>query len=241
SVAHQRRSVLIIGGGDGLAAREVFKFPEVASLTIVDIDPAITDFARDNLLMRELNKNSMRDPRTRIVNADAWKYLENDSGIYDVIIVDLPDPDNLTLSRLYSRTFYRLLSRKLSRGGVIVTQATSPLYSNKAFWCIYNTFAATENPLYANETASDTVKLDARAFHAYVPSFGEWGFVMASNAPIEWDSIKVTVSGQYVSSEYLKHMGNFPEDIDFVETEVNSIDTHVVKTYYEEGWDRWAL
>jgi len=241
SAAHQRRNILIIGGGDGLAAREVFKFPEVASLTIVDIDPAITDFARDNLLMRELNKNSMRDPRTRIVNADAWKYLENDSSIFDVIIIDLPDPDNLTLSRLYSRTFYRLLSRKLSRGGVIVTQATSPLYSNKAFWCIYNTFAAIENPLYANETASDTVRLDVQAFHSYVPSFGEWGFVMASNLPIDWDKIKVAVPGQYVSTEYLKSMGNFPEDIDFVETEVNSIDTHVVKTYYEEGWDRWAL
>lgn len=241
SAAHRAESVLIIGGGDGLAAREVFKFPQVKALTLVDIDPAITDFARDNLVMRELNKNSLRDPRTRIINDDAWKFLENDKTIYDVMIIDLPDPDNLTLSRLYSRTFYRMLSRKLSRGGIIVTQATSPLYSHRAFWCVHNTMAAVENPLYANEIASETRYLEAHAYHAYIPSFGEWGFAMAANAPIEWENIKIPVQGQFVTSEYFQAMGKFPDDIDHVTTEVNSIDTHVIKSYYEEGWDRWAL
>lgn len=241
SVAHRAENILIIGGGDGLAAREVYKFPSVKHLTIVDIDPAITNFARDNVLMRELNRDSMRDARTRIVNADAWKHLEADENIYDVMIIDLPDPDNLTLSRLYSRTFYRLLSRKLARGGIIVTQATSPLYSHKAFWCIYNTFSATENPLYANDTASSTQTLEAKAYHTYVPSFGEWGFVMASNAPIAWEKIKISVPSRFVTGEYLQAMGTFPEDIDFVETEANSIDTHIIKSYYEEGWDLWAL
>lgn len=241
SAAHRAENILIIGGGDGLAAREVYKFTSVKSLTIVDIDPAITNFARDNQLMRALNKDSMRDSRTRIINADAWKQLESDDNFYDVIIIDLPDPDNLTLSRLYSRTFYRLISRKLSRGGIIVTQSTSPLYSHKAFWCIYNTFLATENPLYANDTASSTQTLDARAYHTYVPSFGEWGFVMASNAPIDWEKIKITVPAQFVSNEYLQTMGTFPEDMDHVETEINSIDTHIIKNYYEEGWDKWAL
>ena len=241
SAAHRHENILIIGGGDGMAAREVFKFPGVKKLTVVDIDPAITEFAKNNPLMRQLNKESMRDPRVTIVNADAWKHLESDQQIYDVIIIDLPDPDDLTLSRLYSRTFYRLLSRKLSRGGQIVTQSTSPLYSHKAFWCIYNTFSATENPLYANETASETVYLQAKAYHSYVPSFGEWGFVMASNSPIDWEKLQVKVPGRFVTTEYLKAMGNFPEDMDHVDTDVNSIDTHVVKTYYDEGWERWAL
>jgi spermidine synthase len=241
SAAHRAENILIIGGGDGLAAREVYKFASVKSVTIVDIDPAITNFAKDNQLMRELNKESMRDPRTRIINADAWKHLESDENFYDVIIIDLPDPDNLTLSRLYSRTFYRLISRKLSRGGTIVTQSTSPLYSHKAFWCIYNTFLATENPLYANDTASSTQTLDAKAYHTYVPSFGEWGFVMASNAPIDWEKIEIKVPARFVSNEYLLSMGTFPEDMDQVETEINSIDTHIIKNYYEEGWDKWAL
>ncbi|GAB1354609.1 MAG TPA: polyamine aminopropyltransferase [Candidatus Rifleibacterium sp.] len=239
--AHSRRNILVIGGGDGLAAREILKFTEVEKITIVDIDPAITTFARDNLLMRNLNKDSMRNPKTLIVNDDAWKYLENVPEMYDVIIIDLPDPDNLSLSRLYSKTFYRLLAGKLARGGKIVTQATSPLYAHKAFWCIYNTFATIENPLFKSDTASETVYLQPEAYHCYVPSFGSWGFVMASNAPFSWQNIEITVPARFVNNDFIKVMNRFPPDIARVETDVNTIDTHVVKSYYEEGWEKWAL
>jgi len=241
SAAHSRRNVLVIGGGDGLAAREIFKFSDVEHLTVVDIDPAITNFARDNLLMRELNKNSLRDTRTRIVNEDAWKYLESAPDMYDVVIIDLPDPDDLSLSRLYSKTFYRLLAQKLARGGKIVTQATSPLYSHKAFWCIHNTLAQIENPLVKSENASETIFLQPEAYHCYVPSFGSWGFVMASNTPFNWQNIEVRVPARFVNSDYLKVMNRFPSDIARVDTEINSIDTHIVRTYYEEGWDKWSL
>lgn len=239
--AHSRRNILVIGGGDGLAAREILKFAEVEKITIVDIDPAITTFARDNLLMRDLNKDSMRNPKTLIVNDDAWKYLENVPEMYDVIIIDLPDPDNLSLSRLYSKTFYRLLAGKLARGGKIVTQATSPLYAHKAFWCIYNTFAAIENPLFKSDTASGTIYLQPEAYHCYVPSFGSWGFVMASNAHFDWQNIEITVPARFVNNDFIKVMNRFPPDIARVETDVNTIDTHVVKSYYEEGWEKWAL
>ena len=239
--AHSRRNILVIGGGDGLAAREILKFTEVEKITIVDIDPAITTFARDNLLMRNLNKDSMRNPKTQIVNDDAWKYLENVPEMFDVIIIDLPDPDNLSLSRLYSKTFYRLLAGKLARGGKIVTQATSPLYAHKAFWCIYNTFATIENPLFKSDTASETVYLQPEAYHCYVPSFGSWGFVMASNAPFSWQNIEITVPARFVNNDFIKVMNRFPPDIARVETDVNTIDTHVVKSYYEEGWEKWAL
>lgn len=241
SSAHSRRNILIIGGGDGLAAREILKFSEVEKLTIVDIDPAITEFAKNNQLMRDLNKDSMRHPKTTIVNDDAWKYLENAAEMFDVIIIDLPDPDNLSLSRLYSRTFYRLLAQKLSRGGKIVTQATSPLYSHKAFWCIYNTFTATENPLFKADAASAAICLEAKAYHCYVPSFGSWGFVMGSNTPINWDKIVINAAGKYVTTDYLKAMVQFPPDIARIETDINTIDTHVIKTYYEDGWEKWAL
>jgi spermidine synthase len=241
AAAHSRRNILVIGGGDGLAAREILKFADVEKLLIVDIDSAITNFARDNQMMRELNCNSLRNPKTRIINDDAWKFLEKDNEIYDVIIVDLPDPDDLTLSRLYSRSFYRLLAHKLAHGGKIVTQATSPLYSHKAFWCIYNTLHAIENPLYKSENASETLTLEAAAYHCYVPSFGTWGFVMASNTPINWKDIRIKVPTRFIKGDYLKTMNVFPLDIQHVETEINTIDTHAVKSYYEEGWERWAL
>ena len=241
AAAHSRRNILVVGGGDGLAAREILKFAEVEKLTIVDIDPAITEFARNNQLMRSLNKDSMRNPKTLIVNDDAWKFLEKDQQLYDVIIIDLPDPDDLSLSRLYSRTFYRLLAQKLARGGKIVTQATSPLYSHKAFWCIYNTFKAIENPMYKSETASETVYLEAKAYNCYVPSFGTWGFVMASNTPINWEKISIDLPARFANTDCIQVMQHFPPDIGFIETEINTIDTHVIKTYYEEGWELWAI
>lgn len=240
--APSHENILIIGGGDGLAAREILKYPDVGSLTVIDIDPAITNFAKNNKMMRKLNKDSFRNAKTKIINDDAWKYLENATSTYDIIYIDLPDPDNLTVSRLYSTTFYKLLSHKISRHGIIVTQATSPLYSHKAFWCIYNTFKQVDNPyLIADKTASGTPKLEAYAYHTYVPSFGEWGFVLASPSPINWDRIKVKLPLRFLTTEYLHTMFTFPPDMAYMMTKPNTIDTHIVKTYYDEGWDEWTM
>ncbi len=237
-----RNSVLVIGGGDGLAAREILKYDDVEKLTVIDIDPAITNFARNNSLMRKLNNDSFRNPKVTIINADAWKKLEEIQDFFDVIIIDLPDPDDLTLSRLYSRTFYRLIANKLSRHGIIVTQATSPLYSHKAFWCIFNTLKSIENPFEIDiPGTSESKKLHAAAYHAYIPSFGEWGFVMASPMPILWNKLRISVSTKFLSNDFLPSMTNFPEDIGHVDTLLNTINTHSVKVYYEEGWDSWTL
>ncbi len=241
SSAHSRRNILIIGGGDGLAAREVFKYEDVEQLVLVDIDPAITNFSKDNQMMRALNKDSMRNAKIQIVNDDAWKYLEKTDQLFNVMIIDLPDPDDLTLSRLYSKTFYRLLSQRLARGGKIVTQATSPLYARKAFWCIYNTFAATDNFSYKDDLATESRKLETEGYQCYVPSFGNWGFVMASNVPIKWNSIEIKVPSRFVDTGYVQTMNQFPIDMSYLETDVNTIDTHVVKSYYEEGWESWSL
>jgi spermidine synthase len=235
-------SILIIGGGDGLAAREVLKYSDVKKLTVIDIDPAITDFARDNMLMRKLNNDSFRNPKTTVLNADAWKKLEEIQEFFDVIIIDLPDPDNLTLSRLYSKTFYRLIANKLARHGIVVTQATSPLYSHKAFWCIFNTIRSIENPYEINlPNASESKTLYPVAYHTYIPSFGEWGFIIASPMPIFWNKLKLSVPTKFLSNDFLPAMANFPADIDHIETLPNTIDTHPVKAYYEEGWDKWTL
>lgn len=241
SSAHSRKDVLIIGGGDGIAAREVLKFSDTERIKIVDIDPAITDFAKNNPMMKLINKEAMSNPKVTIVNDDAWKYLENDKSTYDVIIIDLPDPDNISLSRLYSTTFYRLLSKKLNAGGKIVTQATSPVYSTTAFWCILNTFKAVDNPLFFDEKDENRPKLFAEGYRSYVPSFGEWGFVMASNVPFEWDQIKVVNPGRYLDTKTLQGMNDFPPDIAYEKTEPNTIDTHIIKVYYEKGWNKWSI
>ena len=235
SFAPKRENILILGGGDGMAAREVLKYSDAHSVTVVDIDQVVTELFRTNNFFAKLNGSSLKDSRVRVVNQDAWKYLEGSNEIYDVVIIDLPDPDDFNLSKLYSQSFYRLLSKHLSAFGIIVTQASSPLYSREAFWCIDKTLASVESPVELDE------KLHTQAYHAYIPSFGEWGFVMASPAILNWDRINLMVPTKYLSEEVLKGMTQFPGDMKMVPTEINTIDTHKVINYYESGWSQWHL
>ena len=240
AMSHVKRpeNILILGGGDGLAAREVLKYPNVKSITIVDLDPAVTDFFKSNELMRKLNANSLNDPKVTICNQDAWKFIEKDPAgkkLYDLIVIDLPDPRNIELSKLYSHSFYRMLAGRLSVGGAITVQAASPLFVRKAYWCAVKTMKSVENP-YAPKKS-----LYVEPYHAYVPSFGEWGFVLASPMPVQWDQLKLTVPTRYLNDKILRDMRDFPKDTSEVPAEVNRLNTHRITDYYEKGWEKWYV
>ncbi|MBF0408134.1 MAG: polyamine aminopropyltransferase [Candidatus Riflebacteria bacterium] len=235
SAAKNREKVLIVGGGDGLAVREVLKYPDVKNIFLVDIDNGITDFCKSNPLIASLNCNSLSDSKVQIINLDAWKFIENSREIFDVIIIDLPDPDDSSLSRLYSVSFYRLLVKHLSKSGIVATQATSPLYSRKAFWCVRNTMNSIESPYQQDKT------LNTYAYHAYIPTFGEWGFVMASPLNIQWENIEPPAGCKFLTKDNLKGMVVFSPDMDYMETELNTLNTQKIKTYYHEGWKQWHL
>lgn len=160
------KDVLILGGGDGCAAREIFEHYNPQSVTVVDLDPAVTRLAQTNEIFRKLNKDAMLDKRVKIVNADAYNFLEESDFKYDLIISDLPDPKSADLSRLFSREFFNLCRKNLKINGVLVTQATSPLYSPMAFECINKSMEA---------AGFRTLKL-----HNNVPTMGEWGWVAGS-------------------------------------------------------------
>ncbi|MGH6629940.1 MAG: polyamine aminopropyltransferase, partial [Burkholderiales bacterium] len=171
SLARPRR-VLVLGGGDGLALREILRYPSVEAVTLVDIDAQVTGLFRENLNLRKLNGGSLSDRRVTIVNNDAWRWLEARPAAgpggepFDAVFMDLPDPSNYALGRLYSAPFFRLLARHLAPHGVIATQATSPVAAREAFWCIVATLEA--------------AGLRTAPYHAIVPSFGDWGFVISS-------------------------------------------------------------
>jgi spermidine synthase len=139
SLSRRREHVLVLGGG--LAVREILKHPQVKRITLVDLDPAITDLFSSNKLLTTLN-----DPRVSVINDGAWRFLECTEQRFDVVIIDLPDPHNLSLSKLFSRSFYTLLARHLHADGLMVTQATSPVFATQAYWSIANTLAAVPSP-----------------------------------------------------------------------------------------------
>ncbi len=216
--------VLVLGGGDGLAAREILKYPEVKVLTLVDLDPAMTGLATNYGELAELNAHALADPRMHVVNTDAMKFLGEGSDTWDVIVVDFPDPNNFALGKLYTTGFYKLLKRRLASDGVAVIQSTSPLFARRSFWCIDTTLKA--------------VGFWTRPYHALVPSFGEWGYVLVAHEGSP-QRRPLPEGLRFLSEDMLATLFQFPSDMGPLPAEVNRLNNQVLVHYYEEEWSRW--
>src|SRR6266436_2664469 len=152
------RRVLILGGGDGLAVREILKYPLVESITVVDLDPEMTRIFSSNPMLTKLNHKSLLSPRVQVINADAFPWVDGNADSFDFIVIDFPDPTNYSLGKLYTTAFYRAVSRHLSAQGFLVVQSTSPMFARDSFWCIAATLKQAGLRTYP--------------YHVYVPSFG---------------------------------------------------------------------
>jgi len=227
--AYAHEKILVLGGGDGLAIREILKYNDVKQITLVDLDPAITTLFSQNIALTKLNKGSLSDKRLRIINQDAWKFLEHDEQLYDVIIIDLPDPNNISLSRLYTKSFYRLVKQHLSASGAMVTQASSPLYTREAYWSIYQSIVSID----------DKLSWRVQPYHSYIPSFGEWGFVLATRMKTNWVEQTPTVPLRYLRPAIMQTMQVFAPDIAKMAVEANDLHNHRLVSYYEKGWNYW--
>jgi spermidine synthase len=166
ALSGERRRVLVLGGGDGLALREVLRYPDVEEVTLVELDPAMTGLARDYGPLADLNDHALDDPRVTVVNADAFTWLREAPGGWDAVLVDFPDPEDTATAKLYSVEFYTLLSRVLAPGGQVAVQSGSPFFAPRTYWSIDAT-------LREAGFATTPYQVD-------VPSFGNWGFVLAA-------------------------------------------------------------
>ncbi len=219
------RRVLVLGGGDGLATREILRYPGALSITLVDLDPEMTRLFSTHSLLTQINGGALTDRRVQVVNEDAFVWLDRTRDLFDVAIADLPDPHNYSLGKLYSRSFYRLLRSRLAPGGLAVVQATSPMFARRSFWCIVETIRS--------------AGFLARPYHVYVPSFGEWGFVLAATTPYE-PPRQYPVGLRFLTVEGTSALFTFPPDMTPVPVEVNRLDNQVLVRYYEEEWQRIA-
>lgn len=231
-LAPRAAHVLILGGGDGLAAREVFRH-DVERVTLVDLDPGVTELFQSHPDLVALNVGSLNDPRLKVINQDAWKFLETASESYDVIIADLPDPKSIALSKLYSAEFYALMVQRLSAQGLIVVQSGSPLFARQGFWSVAHTIAATRTPLAPGEG------LWTLPYHVWVPSFGDWGFVMAGFRQPSDRALRLPEGLRYLTQETWEQAQVFAPDSSAMPAEINSIQSHALIGYYNAGWDEW--
>ncbi len=221
-------SVLILGGGDGLGVREVLKWSGVKKIVLVDIDPAMTKIARSYPSLKAQNSGALDDPRVALIHEDAFTYLNRSGALHSVIIADLPDPNSEALAKLYSREFYRMIRRRLAPGGMFVTQATSPLFSRDAFWCIERTVAA--------------AGFATTPYHVYVPSFGDWGFVLAKDstkAPKLTDTKLTGLALKYLTPEILSVLTVFDAESNPTIVGPSTLDRPQVVRHYERGAKRW--
>lgn len=230
-----RERVLLLGAGDGLALRQILTYSDVKHIDLVDLDPEMTRLATENHVFRQINGNAMHDPRVHVYNMDAFKFIEQSTDSYGVIIIDLPDPKDTALGKLYSREFYTLLQKRLDYAGTMVTQATSPYFAGNAFWCIRETL--------------QSVFEQAVPYQAYVPSFGLWGFVLAGNALPEPPKLiadlqkrlpNVARPLRFLQPETLPHLFTFDADIQPDTTLiVNKLDNQILVRYYETALKEW--
>ncbi len=214
------KHVLVLGGGDGLALREILKYPGVMHVDLVDLDPEVTKVSRTNPHIAELNRNSLSESRVHIHHMDAWLFVRETRNRYDAIVVDLPDPGSDSLVKLYSLEFYRMLAGLLHRDGGLSVQATSPFFTRRAFWNIVNTIRATG--------------LNVKPIHINVPSFGEWGFVLGTPFAVH-NPGKLQVPTRYLTNEMLQMLHVFPSDMQEIPTGISTLLKPVILSDYLEG------
>lgn len=223
------QEILILGAGDGCAIREALKHPSVKKITLVDLDPKMTELGANHPIFKKLNNGAFHDSKVEVVIADAFNYLEDNEIYFDVMIIDFPDPKTVDLNRLYTYEFYKLCSKRLRPHGAIITQAVSPYFTPSAFQCIEKTVA---------KAGFHTLPI-----HNHVMSFGEWGWIIGSKnitRPLIKERLK-EMTFDDMKTRWLTHdamslitsFGKVIIPLDSVE--VNAIHNPVLYRYYERG------
>ncbi len=238
----RRDSVLVIGGGDGLAVRDILRW-NPSEVVVLDLDPGVIDLfskplVRDgrvvNRALLELNGFAFRDPRVDVRFGDAFLTVDEllaGGRTFDAIVVDLPDPSHPDLSRLYTDRFYAKLRQLLAGDGAMAVQSTSPYHAREAFLAIGKTVAA------AGFAAVEQ-------YHQNVPSFGEWGFTVAvkrGRAPSRRiaDLKTLPVDDGWTTRDVLRGAFAFAKgQFDGIEDiEVNRLGNAALYRYYQRNWE----
>ena len=224
-LANNPRRVLVLGGGDGLALREILKYPSVEQITLVDLDPDMTKLSSRFPLLAALNQHSFENPRVHVINEDAFVWLDQTTDApYDAAIVDFPDPNSFALGKLYTSRFYRLLRQRLTDTAGVSVQSTSPMFARNSYWCIVRTL----------EAAGFVVK----PYYTAVPSFGLWGYALARATPFALPT-KPPDGLRFLDEQTLAAMFQLSKDIEPVPVEINRLDNQALVRYYEGEWKRF--
>jgi len=224
-ISKESNDILVIGGGDGFNVKELLKYAQVKSITLVDLDPAMTTLGKTYAPIVLANDSSLHNKKVTIINEDGFVFLQNSLKLFDIIIVDLPDAKGVDLNKLYTKEFYEMSNMHLRPNGHIITQAGSPYYATRAFECINKTI---------RNSGFETLKL-----HNQVLSMGEWGWIIGSKRFNRDQMINIlhdpqfpTVSTRWLNQESVNLMTAFGKPlIDTSDIRINTINDPVLYQY----------
>ncbi len=225
SCLERPKRILVLGGGENLASRELLKHQGISEVDVVDIDSMMFYLAKNDKFIKKINGGAANSSRVRLVNEDAFSFLYLNKQPYDLIVADLPDPSNEAIARLYSKQFYLLVKKNLKETGLFVTQAGEIYYSNTVFSCIYETMTQ--------------VFSSSKIYHSFIPSFGNWGFIMAADHNITPKLSSIPGALKYLSDQQAEACFLFPKDITIAKTKVNTLDNPIILNYYLHDWNKW--
>jgi spermidine synthase len=217
-----KKKVLVLGGGDGLAVREILKYPSVERIDLVDLDPEMTELGTNFKPIVDMNQNSLNSEKVRVFNQDAFVYVKESTEVYDKVIVDFPDPHNEAIAKLYSVEFYAMLAARMTENAVMASQSTSPYFARNAYWSIGHTIA----DRFA----------DVTSYTVTIPAFGVWGFHLGQKQA--GGSLQALPDGlRYISKDVFSAAKIFPTDIARPKRElvVNSVfNPELYQTYLND-------
>ena len=224
-----KNNILILWGWDWLLARNVIDtfWKNDFKITLVDLDEIITNTAKTNNILLDLNKKSLLNPNVKIVNIDAFRFLSDeirkkDFSWYDIIIADFTDPRDVWISKLYSKEFYLMIKSSLKKDWAFITQSWNAFFAKESFWCINKTIKSVFNHDY-----------EIIAYKNYIPSFWDWWF----NAVIKkWTTINNFYENELVNTK-------FDRDyiVDIEKIKINTIENPIILKYYKEWRSRFNL
>ncbi|WP_428223780.1 polyamine aminopropyltransferase [Flavobacterium sp.] len=222
--AQNINKVLVLGGGDGLAVREILKYKDVKEITLVDLDEKMTSMFTTNPILKNFNKSSFSNSKVKVYNQDAFLWVKASKIKYDVIIIDFPDPSNYSLGKLYSKKFYDYLKHTCTPETVVVVQTTSPYFAPKSFWCINKTLQSSFH--------------NTDAYHVYVPSFGEWGYSIASLDKVNFKQVRRKLQDLRFYQHDFSKLNYFSKDMQAQNLEINRLDNQILVRYFDEEWGK---
>ncbi|MCH2225230.1 MAG: spermidine synthase, partial [Crocinitomicaceae bacterium] len=232
SLTKGKVDVLVMGAGDGCAVRELLKYERVNTITLVDLDSTMTTIAKEHPIFRKLNRDALLSEKVKVINTDAFHYLETNNKFYDVIIADFPDPRSIEINKLYSEEFYKLCGHHLRENGAFITQSTSPYYTTHTFRCIEKTL--------------QSAGFNTLPIHNHVYSFGEWSWIVGSKK-LKTDHIKNAILStpideienlKWMTKQSLGLLTSFGKDlvsVDLNKLKINTIHNPMAYKYYEKG------